>query len=96
MMADDRKRTSLAGAAGGAAPTRRFPELERIFDGGERDVAMENIEKTCRALDEQTRTGAPRDRKRARAALNAYGRTLELIGELAELRERMAAGDSNK
>jgi hypothetical protein len=33
--------------------SRRFPQMEKIFDGGERQAVMERIEKTCRALDEQ-------------------------------------------
>jgi hypothetical protein len=88
-MAKERKQTN-------ADAGRRFPQMERIFDGGERQAFMEKIERTCRALDEQARSGEPRDQQRARAALAAYGRALELLNELSELRETMAGKGSNK
>lgn len=90
-MTRERKQTQAQRNAG-----RRFPQMERIFDGGERQAFMEKIEKTCRALDEQTRSGDPRDQQRARIALTAYGRTLELLEELGQMRETMAAQGSNK
>lgn len=92
-MAKERKQTH---AGPGRDAGRRFPQMERIFDGGERQAFMEKIERTCRALDEQARSGAPRDQQRARAALGAYGRALELLDELRELRESLAGQGSNK
>ena len=70
---------------------RNFPQIERAFgDGG--PALMEKVERTCRRLDEIRLTGTPQEKTRAVAALAAYGRTLELLKQLRELREKAAAG----
>jgi hypothetical protein len=69
---------------------RHFRRMENIFDQDGREPMMRRIESTCRKLDETARTGAGPERERARLALTAYGRTLELIEELDKSREAMA------
>jgi hypothetical protein len=66
---------------------RRFPQFEKIFDSGQMDATLQKIEKTCKQLDVVMKTGSPEEKARAQAAMTAYGRTLELFKELAELRE---------
>jgi len=49
---------------------------------------LEKIERTCRQLDQVMRTGSAEEKKRGKAAMAAYGRTLELFRELSELRHK--------
>ena len=72
---------------------RRYPQFEKVFDGGQLPGAMENIEKTCRRLDAIQREGAAEDKERARLAMAAYGRTLELINELNAARSGGGSGE---
>lgn len=74
---------------------RRFPQMENIFDKDGRAALMKKVEGTCRKLDEIAQRGVGTDRERATAALVAYGRALELVGELAMKREAMAAEKPN-
>ncbi len=75
---------------------RRFPGLEHFFGSEEAATALlGKIEKSCRRLDELTRTGSSAEQARARAALAAYGRTLDLLHQIRERREQaMAAANS--
>ena len=66
---------------------RHFPQFERSFDTP--DAAKEmftKIEKTCEQLERFRTTGTPREKSRAQAAMRAYGRTVELIRHLEQLR----------
>ncbi len=64
--------------------------MERIFESGELPAMLERIERTCRLLDNLTQSESEETATRARAALAAYGRTLELIGELEAEVKKMA------
>lgn len=93
-MADPRK-----SAPGQATPAdtdwRNFPELEKLFSSpDEAGNLMSKVEKTCRRLDELSRTGTPAEQTRAKAAIAAYGRALELVHMIRERREQMAAAGS--
>lgn len=70
---------------------RRFPQFEKLFDSDGQNL-MTRMEKTCRLLDEIIRNGSEADKDRARLAMNAYGRTLDLVQTLDEIRQKEAAG----
>jgi hypothetical protein len=69
---------------------RRFPHIEHTFEPGQLTVTMQRIERTCRQLDNVIKTGSPEEKARAQMAMTAYGRTLELLKQLSEIRERPA------
>lgn len=68
---------------------RSFPEFEKIL-GTEDGAAplMEQVEKTCRLLNEILQSGSTADKARAQQAMTAYGRSLDLFRLLAEMRDR--------
>ena len=45
---------------------------------------IQNLETTCGALQEIATSGSEDEKRRAQAALVAYGRSLELIREIGE------------
>jgi hypothetical protein len=93
-MANQKKTDAPAGQTAPAGETdwRRFPALEKLFSSEEAATSLlAKIEKTCRRLDELSRTGTPAEQARAKAAMTAYGRTLELVHGIRERREQMAA-----
>jgi hypothetical protein len=69
---------------------RHFPQVERVFDGGKLPETLEKIERTCRQLDGLIKQGSVEEKARAQAAMTAYGRTLELIKQLSEIRAASA------
>jgi hypothetical protein len=72
-----------------AAPWRVFPTIEKVF-GTDFEGFLGRSRQTCGELNEMIENGSPRDAARARSAMAAYGKTLEL---LQELRRRMEDGD---
>lgn len=72
------------------AAWRRFPEFEKIFEPNQLQPFVAGVERTCRALQEVTRSGSKPEQDRAHAALAAYARALQLVKELQELRETQA------
>lgn len=70
---------------------RRFPQFEQSFASFEAmaDI-MAKIEKTCRNLEQFRQTGTAREKARAQSAMRAYGRTLELVRKLDDLRAKQA------
>ena len=67
---------------------RKFPEFEKLLSSEEPAPFLERVEKTCRQLDELLRTGSETDKARARAAMTAFGRSLDLYRFLAEMRDK--------
>jgi hypothetical protein len=63
---------------------RKFPQIERLYESGDLPDVMSRIEQTCRQLDELLRNGGDAEKKRAQAALTAYGRTLDLLRQVEE------------
>jgi hypothetical protein len=92
---------SQAGPAGGraaAAPDsyrRSFPLLEKLLLE-ERPVLLDRIEATCRLLDGILKSGSPQEKARARDAMAAYARSLELYRELVDRRDQVVAEASNR
>jgi hypothetical protein len=68
---------------------RSFPQFERML-GTEDGAAtlLEQAEKTCRHLNDILHSGSPPDKVRAQLAMTAYGRSLDLLHLLAEIRDR--------
>lgn len=66
---------------------RRFPQFEKIFDSGQLPATLEKIQNTCKQLDAVIQTGTAEESARAQTAMTAYGRALELLKQLAEMRE---------
>jgi hypothetical protein len=87
---------AFAGAAGSSsdAAWRRYPHLDRTLETGTPTV-LASIEKTCRELERLIQAGTDRDRERARRALVAYQRALELYHRLTDLREEALTTASN-
>jgi len=61
----------------------------------ESPAVLASMEKTCRMLDHLLQTGTEREKERARAALVAYSRALELYHRLAGLRDDALQTASN-
>ena len=98
-MANEKKTEAVAAktASPGEPDWRRFPALEGLFSSEEAATALlGKIEKNCRRLDELTRTGSAAEQARAKAALMAYGRTLELLHQVRERREQMMAAANTR
>ncbi len=70
---------------------RSFPFFETALSS-ERPPVMEQIESTCRKLDAVIKDGSPQEQARARSAMAAYARTLELYRQLVEIRDRAVEG----
>lgn len=66
---------------------RHFPQFEKIFDAGQMPAMLDKIQNTCKQLDAVLQTGTAAEKARAQAAMTAYGRALELLKQLAEMRE---------
>lgn len=70
---------------------RRFPFLEQLLEAENFDELLQSCEATCSRLDELVRTGSDEEKRRAQLALAAYGKALETLGQLTELKDKMAA-----
>ncbi len=69
---------------------RQFPEFEQLLSSAEPPALLANVEKTCRQLNEVLQSGSEADQGRARAAMSAYGRSLDLLRILTEARDKAA------
>jgi len=68
---------------------RAFPAIEKVF-ATDLEGFLGRSKQTCGELNEIIENGSPREAARARSAMAAYGKTLEL---LQEIRQRMAEGE---
>ncbi len=66
---------------------RHFPQVERTFEPGQLTETLQKIEHTCRQLDSVIKTGSAEEKSRAQTAMTAYGRVLELLKQLSDMRE---------
>jgi len=69
---------------------RHFPQFEKTLSSVEGDPLLQKVEKTCRQLDGLIKSGSDADKMRAQSALTAYGRSLDLLRQLTEMRDRQA------
>lgn len=65
---------------------RKFPQFEQVFTEEAFEPFLSRMEKTCEALQDVAANGDKSESSRARAALAAYGRALELTQEVLHLR----------
>ena len=66
---------------------RHFPILEQLLESEEFQPIFEKCEATCRKLDRLMTTGEGHDEVRARKAMAAYGRALDLIAEIIDYKD---------
>jgi hypothetical protein len=78
----------------GDAPWQHYPHLDAAIEA-ENPAVLASIGKTCAEIDRLLRAGTERERERARAALVAYGRALELYHHLTDLRDEALRKTSN-
>jgi hypothetical protein len=71
-----------------------YPHLDTALET-ESPAVLASIERTCRGLDRLLQAGTERERERARAALVAYARALELYHRLVGLRDDALRTASN-
>jgi hypothetical protein len=76
------------------APCRRYPQLDAALETKDPTIVA-RMEKTRAGMDRLSRTGTAREKERARAALGAYGRALELYRHLIGLRDETLRTVSN-
>jgi hypothetical protein len=69
---------------------RQFPKFEEVLGSGEPEALLAKVEKTCRQLNEVIQAGAEADKARAKRAMTAYGRSLDLLHLLTEIRDKSA------
>lgn len=76
------------------APWRRYPQMDGALETMNPSIVA-CMEETRAGMDRLSRTGTAREKERARAALRAYGRALELYRHLIELRDETLRTVSN-
>ena|SRR5215472_5934677 len=90
---------SLAGVASKPAPAndanwRAFPALAHLLEQ-ERPPLLDRIKTTCGQLDTILKSGSPPEKARARIAMTAYGRALELYQDIVSRRDAILAKARN-
>lgn len=70
---------------------RQFPKFEEVLSSNEPAALLAKVEKTCRQLNEVLQAGSDADKARAKQAMTAYGRSLDLLRLLTEMRDKSAA-----
>jgi hypothetical protein len=69
---------------------RHFPILEEVLGSQQPAPLLAKIESTCRQLNGMIQSGSDADKARAQSAMTAYGRSLDLLRLLTEVRDRGA------
>jgi len=69
---------------------REFPFVKQLVDSGDCDALLEKCDVTCKRLDEIVGSGSEEEKTHAQSAMNAYGRSLDLLAELAALKAEMS------
>ena len=71
---------------------RQFPKIEELLGSENTASLMTKVEKTCRQLNDVLQSGSDSEKARARQALTAYGRSLDLLRLLTEMRDQAGQG----
>jgi hypothetical protein len=71
---------------------RNFPEFEDLLSQEAPAPVLAKLEKTCRQLNDVIKSGSEEEKARATVAMTAYGRSLDLLRLLTEMRDRSADG----
>lgn len=67
---------------------RQFPQFEKLLSAEEQAPFLGKVEKTCRQLDAVIKSGGELEKERAKAAMTAYGRSLDLLRSLTDMRNK--------
>jgi hypothetical protein len=67
---------------------RQFPTFEQVLGAEQPAPILARIEKTCRQLNGILQAGSQADKARAQLAITAYGRSLDLLRLLTEIRDK--------
>ncbi|HVO62382.1 MAG TPA: hypothetical protein VMT53_15705 [Terriglobales bacterium] len=70
------------------ADWRHFPVFEEVLSSEHPAPLLAKVEKTCRQLNDVIQSGSEADKVRAQLAMTAYGRSLDLLRVLTEVRDR--------
>lgn len=73
---------------------RLFPSFEALLRSQEPPALLAKVEKTCRHLNDLIHSGSQEDQQRAKHAMTAYGRSLDLLRSLTQLRDERAVATS--
>lgn len=73
---------------------REFPEFEELLGSEKPTDLMPKVEKTLRQLKDMLQSGSESDKILAKRAMNAYGRSLDLLRTLTQMRDKAAAATS--
>jgi len=76
--------------AGDDIEWRHFPVFEETLSAEPPAPLLAKVERTCRQLNDLIKSGSDADKARAQSAMTAYGRSLDLLRLLAEVRDRAA------
>jgi len=71
---------------------RQFPKFEELLGSETTAPLMSKIEKTCRQLNDVLQSGSDAEKARARQAITAYGRSVDLLRLLTEMRDQAGQG----
>ena len=66
---------------------RHFPYFEEILGQERPATLLAQVEKTCRQLNDVLQSGNQAEKTRAKQAMTAYGRSLDLLKLLTQMRD---------
>jgi|KBSMisStaDraftv2_1062788.scaffolds.fasta_scaffold53825_2 hypothetical protein len=67
---------------------RNFPQFVELLSSEAPAPLLAKVEKTCRQLNDIALSGSGPDQARAKAAMTAYGRSLDLLRTFTEMRDK--------
>lgn len=70
----------------GAGEWRQFPFMQKLVESEQCDPILEKCDSTCKKLDEIIQSGSEQEKTSAQLAMNAYGHSLDLLGELTKMK----------
>jgi len=87
------KATNMQSAkdAGEDISWRHFPQFELLLSQERPAALLAKVETTCRQLNEVFESGTEAEQTRAKLAMTAYGRSLDLLRLLTEMRDQAHA-----
>ena len=71
---------------------RQFPRFEELLGSESTAPFLSKVEKTCRQLDDMLQSSSEADKARAQQAITAYGRSIDLLRLLTEMRDQANSG----
>ena len=66
---------------------RHFPYFEEILRQERPAMLLAKVEKTCHQLNDVLQSGSQAEKTRAKQAMTAYGRSLDLLKLLTQMRD---------